>query len=149
MTENRPKLDRINAIGLLMFAAGLHLYGWFVAQMEMPLLPLVNLWIALGHIMIIGWLLIAVLRTAKLPSEYISYNLAAIGDIMSIASLFPMVVYSQKYNIHVPGSRIIGLMFRLFGLNAPITSFVETLFILGFTLLTVQAIVKVVRSLTS
>jgi len=139
---SKRKLDRIGVAGLLMFAAGLHLYGWFAAEMDMLLLPLSSTWTALSYLSIAFGLIIA-LVIAKSTSKHLEHNLVAIGFIMCITSYFTALVYSQKHGVRE--SLITGVMHKMYEMQAPPAPYVLGLFISGLAIITAVGIVKAVR----
>ncbi len=144
---SKGRLNRISVAGLLMLAAGLHLYGWFAAQMNMSLLPLNNMWIVLSYIFIAFGFLINALVTVKSPSEYLERNLVAIGFILCIASYFTALAYSQKYGVRE--SLITGVMHKMYELHAPAAPYVLSLFISGLAIITAVSAVKAVKRMVT
>lgn len=128
------KLNRATLIGLVIFAAGLHLYGWFAAQLECALLPFEE-WNVLSYVLIVGGV-VTIANSLKQKRSYFDliYVIGVTGMIMVISASFTTLMYSTGHDIHDPGHGIIGVMRLLLELNAPIVPFVWGMLVLGVVL---------------
>lgn len=134
---SKGRLNRISVAGLLMLAAGLHLYGWFAVELSTIYLPFEGV-CTFNYLLIFSGVIFILNSLRRRNKTHIDllYILGLVGAIMSLAAMFTALVYTYKHGLHCHGGHgIICEIKLLIELNTPIAPLVSALYFGGLSMM--------------
>ncbi|AEA46292.1 hypothetical protein [Archaeoglobus veneficus] len=141
MTEDKIKLDRTTIVGLLIFAVGLHMYGWYVVQFELLLLPLKS-GVVLAHLLTICGIIAIITSLKRAERKKVLAVLEYTATILFCSFLVVSLLFHMKYGIVSPGR---GNALTIFEYDTPIRFYAAGLLMLTLSLMVLTRLNKIIE----